>query len=208
MVKGLTNAVLKFVISEWDALRGARVLDYGCGIMPYSSAFALAAAELIGADIGPNKIAQIRISDEGSLPIVNDSFDYVMSFQVLEHVPIPHDYLTEAYRVLKPGGKLFLMTHGVWPYHPTPGDYHRWTKDGLIDQLGKAGFGVGHVDCILNEYSAALQLLVMSVDYRGAWRRCRKLAHLLTNLTIWLLENRRQHEPQIPAVLCVLGVKR
>ncbi len=33
--------------------------------------------------------------------------------------------------MFKKNGILWLTTHGIWPYHPTPGDYHRWTLDGL-----------------------------------------------------------------------------
>jgi SAM-dependent methyltransferase len=195
-------------MSEWEFFQGAKILDYGCGTMPYCSVFALAGAESVGADIGPNKNAQIRISDAGGLPLIDGSFDYVVSFQVLEHVPIPHDYLAEANRVLKPCGKLFLTTHGLWPYHPTPGDYHRWTRDGLTYQLSRAGFDLCSAHCILNEYSAALQFFVMNADYRGKWGPYRKLVHLLTHLVIRFLERHSRQMSQLPAVLCVLAVKR
>jgi len=175
--------------------------------MPYYRILSSAGAYVIGADIGPNQKAHIQISDQGGLPIANESFDYVVSFQVLEHVATPHVYLIEANRILKPNGKLFLTTHGTWPYHPTPGDYHRWTKDGLIYEMKKAGFDICSIDSILNEYSAALQLFVMTGDYRRVWRRCRKLVHLVTNLIIWALEQRRGPSPQLPAILCVLGIK-
>ncbi len=37
---------------------------------------------------------------------------------------------------------MFLSTHGVWPYHPHPTDYWRWTRDGLCVTLEDAGFRV------------------------------------------------------------------
>jgi len=147
-------------------------------------------------------------SSDSKLPVEDSSYSYVCSFQVLEHVPIPQDYLHEAYRILRTGGKLFITTHGLWPYHPTPEDHHRWTRDGLIYELGKAGFDVCFADHILNVYSAAVEFFVMNVDYRGRWGRFRWLVHLLTNMAIWVLERRECDIPQIPAVLCVLGVKR
>ena len=207
VVKGLTEAVLGFVVREWESLRGARVLDYGCGVMPYLEAFSLAGAQVVGADIGDNKYAQVQISDNGSLPVSGSSFEYVVSFQVLEHVPIPHNYLTEAYRVLKSGGRLFLSTHGVWPHHPSPGDYHRWTRDGLVSEVETAGFHVEFIDHILNDYSAALQSFVMSVEYRGTCKKFRSVMHLLTHLLVLLLERYGRHELQTPAVICIMGVK-
>jgi SAM-dependent methyltransferase len=208
LVRGLTDAVLRFIVAEWESLHGSRVLDYGCGVMPYYKAFAFAGAEIIGADIGENKYAKIHIPDKGSLPLTNSSFEYVVSFQVLEHVPVPYDYLTEAYRLLKPGGKLFLTTHGVWPYHPTPGDYHRWTREGLAFEMERAGFDVQFTSHLLNDYSAAVQSFVMSGDYRGTWKKMRGLVHLVTHVIILLLERCERHDPQTPAVICILGVRR
>jgi len=130
-----------------------------------------------------------------------------VSFQVLEHVPVPHDYLKEATRVLKPGGRVFLTTHGPWPYHPTPTHYHRWTKAGLVFELERAGFQIQLVTHILNEYSAAIQHFVTSGYYRGTWRRSGKLVHFVAHCIIRLLESCCHHEPQMPAVLCMRAVK-
>ncbi|RVU26473.1 class I SAM-dependent methyltransferase [Sandaracinomonas limnophila] len=42
--------------------------------------------------------------------IPSDSFDYVVTFQVIEHIENDDYFLKEAARVLKPGGKLYLTT--------------------------------------------------------------------------------------------------
>jgi SAM-dependent methyltransferase len=195
--------VLGFVVAEGEALKDARVLDYGCGVMPYRKAFELAGAKVIGADITKNKDALVQIGHV--LPLADHSFGYVVSFQVLEHVSIPNDYLAEANRVLKSGGKLFLTTHGLWPYHPTPGDFHRWTKAGLVHELERAGFRVELVGHVLNEYSAAVQMFVMTADYRGAWDLSRNLVHLFTHIIILVLERCMRAEPEIPAIIYILG---
>jgi len=207
VVNCLTEAVLAFIVNEGAALKDAAVLDYGCGVMPYARAFTLAGARVLGADIGDNRSAQLRIASDSNLPLVDESVEYVVSFQVLEHVPVPSDYLAEAHRVLKLGGKLFLTTHGLWPYHPTPTDYHRWTRAGLVRELQQAGFEVQLASHILNEYSAAVQFFVMSGDYRGAWRGCRALVHFIAHCVIRLLESCAHHEPELPGVLCIQGVK-
>jgi ubiquinone/menaquinone biosynthesis C-methylase UbiE len=40
----------------------------------------------------------------------DNTFDYVVTFQVIEHIKDDHKFLMEAHRVLKPGGKILLTT--------------------------------------------------------------------------------------------------
>lgn len=42
--------------------------------------------------------------------IASDSYDFVITFQVIEHIPKDHVFLQEINRVLKPGGKLIVTT--------------------------------------------------------------------------------------------------
>jgi SAM-dependent methyltransferase len=120
------------------ALRGAAVLDFGCGDRPYEPWFAAAGARYAGADIdGAHEVA---IRPDGTLAAADGAFDLVASFQVLEHVWDLAVYLGEARRALKPGGHLLLSTHGTWFYHPHPGDYRRWTGEGLRREVEAHGF--------------------------------------------------------------------
>jgi SAM-dependent methyltransferase len=74
--------------------------------------------------------------------VAPESYDMVLSTQVLEHVSSPQAYLREAFRVLKPGGVLLLSTHGVYPDHGCPFDYWRWTADGLTLELERSNYVV------------------------------------------------------------------
>lgn len=137
---------------------GERLLDYGCGNKPYRELFSKKFAQHIGADIAGNVDADLVLDDEGRIPTADESFDGVLSSQVLEHVGAPRLYLSEAFRVLKPGGSLILSTHGIWPYHPDPTDFWRWTKDGLVREIEQAGFEVQLVQGVFGPESSALQL--------------------------------------------------
>jgi SAM-dependent methyltransferase len=119
-------------------LRGARVLDFGCGTRPYEAWFRSAGADYQGADIDGRHEVQLRA--DGSIAAADAAFDLVASFQVLEHVWDLATYLAESHRVLKPGRWLLLSTHGTWFYHPHPGDYRRWTADGLRREVEAHGF--------------------------------------------------------------------
>ncbi len=44
------------------------------------------------------------------LPFEDESFDYVISFQVIEHIKRDEAFVTEVHRVLRPGGKFIVST--------------------------------------------------------------------------------------------------
>jgi SAM-dependent methyltransferase len=46
-------------------------------------------------------------------------------------VPDPAAAVRELHRVVRPGGRVLLSTHGVYPFHPNPDDLWRWTHQGL-----------------------------------------------------------------------------
>jgi SAM-dependent methyltransferase len=66
-----------------------------------------------------------------SLPYADNSFDYVLSDQVFEHIEgNPQTAIDECLRVLKPGGIMVHTTCFLTPNHG-PGDYWRYTPEGL-----------------------------------------------------------------------------
>jgi SAM-dependent methyltransferase len=109
---------------------GTRVLDVGCGVQPYYPLFADVAAAYDGNDLeaGP-RITFVSPAEE--LEAQDQSYDLVLCTQVLHLVRRPQRALEEFARVLAPGGHVFLTTHGVYPFHPNPADYWRWTQQGL-----------------------------------------------------------------------------
>ena len=133
----LTSIVARFGFGR----AGLRILDFGAGDVPYRHLFS-ADADYRVADIGD--AAPIRVRADGTIDHPDATVDLVTSFQVLEHVPDVRLYLDEAARILAPGGSLLLSTHGVWPYHPHPTDFWRWTQDGLRQVITQAGFEIDY----------------------------------------------------------------
>lgn len=119
---------------------GAVVIDYGCGNMPYRPLFQAAGCTYLGADF--DGAPDVAIAPDGRIDAADASADLVVSFQVLEHVRDLDRYFAEARRVLKPGGRMVLSTHGTWLYHPHPEDHRRWTRQGLVAEIEGFGFKV------------------------------------------------------------------
>jgi SAM-dependent methyltransferase len=156
---------------------GAAALDYGAGPAPYRELFS-GYERYVTADI-PGEPAELVIED-GRVPAEDQSFDAVISTQVLEHVPNPDDYLNEARRLLAPGGTLFLSTHGIYWYHPVPDDYWRWTGPGLRRQIERCGFTVRELIPVVSAPAAGLNLFSQYVAELALPGRLRKPWHLVT----------------------------
>lgn len=159
MHKGLSEALSRRV----EDVRGD-VLDYGCGEMPYRSLFAHCTS-YTGADIASNPNADVIYELDAPLPLGDGSVDAVLSTQVLEHVKDPGLYLAECRRVLRPRGRLLLSTPGFWMWHG-PGDWRRWTHEGLIYDVESAGFRVLDLDAICIVRAFFLQFMNATVFSR------------------------------------------
>src|SRR5688572_31501496 len=107
-----------------------RVLDYGCADTPYRHFFRTEVA-YVPADLRGNPDAELVLNPDGTVPADDGSFEAVLYTQVLEHVENPAVYVAECFRVLRPGGRMLISTHGIFVYHPDPVDLWRWTCDGL-----------------------------------------------------------------------------
>jgi SAM-dependent methyltransferase len=66
------------------------------------------------------------------LPFKDNCVGGIICNAVLEHVEDPFYAMKEMYRVLKKGGKLVFYVPWLFPYHPAPHDYFRYTKEGVL----------------------------------------------------------------------------
>ena len=175
-VWGLTDA--RLVPTNWAALKlkyalaalkkvEGKVLDVGCGGGAFTRGikYYRRDLDLWGIDIsrksidfakGVSENVNFVLGSAYKLPFKDDTFDAVVSFDVLEHLDKPALAIREVKRVLKPRGIFHLVTpieaslftlHGVlfkvFGYNLKEGQIghvSHFTHKGLVDQLKKDGF--------------------------------------------------------------------
>ena len=129
---------------EHKALKGielsGKVLDLGGDKRSEYSKLFRGDFTITTIDINPKAQPDIVADLEKPLPVGNESYNDVLMINVLEHIYDFKQLVSEAARVLKPSGKVVVIVPYMFPYHPSPGDYHRFSKTALERLLGDAGF--------------------------------------------------------------------
>lgn len=103
---------------------GGMALDCGAGQRDFI------AEHLIQIDVMPYPNIDV-LCDAQALPFVENSFDLVLSFAVLEHIPNPFLAASEMMRVLKPGGTIYVDAPHIVTEHGYPSHYFNMTRFGL-----------------------------------------------------------------------------
>lgn len=128
-------------LDELAAKPDARVLDVGAGNVVEKNrragqwTLAERYAQLaqhkgyFGLDVAPGANVTL-VGDAHRLPIADASLDGVIMVSVLEHLYDPIRAADEVARVLKPGGIYFSYAPFYHPYHASPHDYFRLTREG------------------------------------------------------------------------------
>lgn len=127
------------------------LLDVGCGDKPYEEIFLPYVTKYVGVEhegTFSETAASTRTRgpdvyyDGKRLPFPDESFDTVLSVQVLEHTPDPALLMSEMGRVLKRGGLLIVIVPFSFRLHEEPHDYFRYSPHGLTTLTERAGLSV------------------------------------------------------------------
>jgi SAM-dependent methyltransferase len=127
-----------------EQVAGKRVVEAGAYNYNGSARDALCVhgpASYLGTDAqsGPG-VDLVCAAEKLPVALGEDSADVLVSTEMLEHAVDWRGAVTGMVSVLAPGGLLLLTTRGPgFPYHPHPGDFHRFTVDqmeGIAEACG------------------------------------------------------------------------
>ena len=155
---------------------GARVLDFGAGTCWMSRLLALLGCEVTAVDVSRKALElgerliradplgdKLRVRfvplDGPDLPFENDSFDRVVCFDALHHVPDQQHSVREFARVLRNGGIAALHEGGPAHSHSSQAQYEMRMFDVIegdvhVDQLFEAARGAGFTEMNLAVYGS------------------------------------------------------
>lgn len=138
----------------WAAERvnGADVLEVACGAGQGLAHLTSCAKSLKAGDISNALVEKAsRVSDAtvevsqfsaSSLPFDSSSFDAVLLFEAIYYLKNAEEFLREASRVLRPGGKLLLVTANkdLFDFNPSPASHIYFGVRELDDLLSQNGY--------------------------------------------------------------------
>ena len=128
---------------------GAKVLEIGPDLLPISTYQACcnrSKNQWHSIDLYVSQHLTYTATTPYEFPIADNTYDVVISGQVIEHVPKIWVWMQEIVRITKPGGFVITIAPCSWPYHEAPHDCWRIYPDGMRALVEDAGLVIDQIN--------------------------------------------------------------
>jgi SAM-dependent methyltransferase len=135
---------MRSALKEARKYSGGLLIDVGCGLRQYEDIFTGYVKHYVGIDwpAAKDSAAPDVIADALRLPLADSCADTILATELMEHLSCPDVFLSEAARVLRPGGRLICSVPFMEPVHEEPRDYFRFTSFGVEALLEMCGLSL------------------------------------------------------------------
>ena len=173
------------LIDVWPFFRN-RMLDIGCGKKPYSLFINSLVNQYIGIDLQPQLSGNQTdlLADGQILPFREESFDTILSTDMLDEIPSPLHLFYEANRILKPDGYFILMVSHDFNIFRSQTVYAHFTAAGLRTLAENSGFNV-----VVMKYKGKLIAFVFNLLIQLIYRSLVKLGMVAYSETEEIKQN-------------------
>ena len=186
------------------------ILDVGCGSAWVAQMFCSKRYEVVSLDISykntsealkryPSENHAAVVADVYSLPFKDNSFDYIIASEIIEHVAAPDIFIMNLFRVLAPGGALLVTTPFkekleyslcIHCNKPTPHNAHLHSFDEVILESLYSGKDLEsfHFETFNNKILAFLRMHIILKHFPfKIWKIIDRLMNYIYNAPLRIL---------------------
>lgn len=146
---GIIDQMVPKIITDYQLPKGAKVIDVGCGHGYALRAFRDHGMDATGVGFGEEAEKaradgfEVIEQDMSFLDVADDTYDLAWCRHVIEHSIFPYFTLSEMYRIIKPGGVIYMEVPApdtACMHEANANHYSVLTRTSWLQLLHRCGF--------------------------------------------------------------------